>query len=258
MEHITELLRYRGLLRNMVVRDLKARYKNSGLGFAWCLGNPLLMMAVFTVVFTVLMRSNIEKFPVFLMVGLLPWNFTVTSVTGSISCVVGNSGLIKKVYFPREILPMSVVLSNLVNFLLALVVLVALILVFQVRITPYVLYFPLILGIQIIFLMGLAFLFSSLNVFFRDTEVIMEVLILAWFFLTPVFYRIEDLTQQWSRLMYILNPMASLISSYRLILYNGASPALDFLLRTLLTSLVILAGGYWLFRSQSARFGEEI
>jgi lipopolysaccharide transport system permease protein len=255
---ITELVQYRELIRNLVARDLKVRYRNSFLGFAWCLLNPLLMMAVFTVVFTVLMKSNIPNFPVFILIGLLAWNLNTTSVMGAVNSIVGNSGLVMKVYFPREILPVSVVLSNTVNFLLALIVLFAMIFVFGINLSASILFLPIILIVQLTFSLGLALFLSALTVFYRDVGIIMETLILAWFFLTPVFYRMEDLIPQYARLMYIANPMASIISAYRDVLYHGGMPGLDFLSRTFATSLVILIGGYWFFRRTSKRFGEEL
>lgn len=256
--HWAELFRYRELVKNLVSRDLKARYKSSVLGFAWCLMNPLLMMSVFTLVFGVLMRNNVPNFPVFLLIGLLPWNLTVNSVMGSMGSITGNAHLIKKVYFPRELLPISTVLSNLVNFLLACIVLAVMLLAFRINLSPLVLYFPVILLIHVIFLMGMAFLFSSLNVFFRDTEVIMEVVMLAWFFTTPIFYNIEDLTANFARLMYVVNPMASIISTYRMVLLYNSPPAFDFLLRTFATSVAVFLIGYWLFRRQAPAFGEEV
>ena len=115
-QRLREVAAYRELLRNLVVRDLKVRYRNSFFGFLWALGNPLLMMGVFTIVFTVLWPQDVQKFPVFILVGLLPWNFFSSSLMGSISSITGNAHLITKVYFPREILPAAWVMSNLVNF----------------------------------------------------------------------------------------------------------------------------------------------
>lgn len=258
VDRISEVVRYRELIRNLIARDLKVRYRNSALGFIWCLGNPLLMMTVFTVVFTILMPNGIEKYPVFILCALLPWNFFSTALMDSVNSIVGNAHLIKKVYFPREILPLSVVLSNLVNFLLALIVLFAMLFVFRVSLTPWALLLPAVIFIQVLFTTGLAFILSTLNVFYRDTGIIMEAVMLAWFFLTPVFYRIEDLVPQYARLMYWVNPMASLISSYRIILYHGASPAFDFLIRTLITALTFLVLGYLFFAHYSRVFGEEV
>jgi ABC-type polysaccharide/polyol phosphate export permease len=274
LQRLTELVKYRELVWNLVVRDLKVRYRNSILGFLWSLVNPLLMMTVFTVVFTVMWPNNqIPRFPVFVLCAILPWNWFTTSVMGAIPSIVGNAHLIKKVYFPREVLPLSVVLSNLVNFLLALLVLFAMLFVFGINLSRWALLLPVIILIQLAFTLGLAFILSTLNVFYRDTGVIMEVLLLAWFFLTPIFYPIDLLPQHrllWGfdldirRLAYILNPMASLISAYRDILWGSLAggppgpPALDFLTRTCLTALAVLAAGYLFFNRRSRVFGEEV
>ncbi len=256
---VGELLRYRELVRNLVARDLKVRYRNSVLGFMWCLLNPLLMMGVFTFVFTVLMKGgNIPRFPVFILIGILAWNFHATAVSGAVQSVVGNSTLVMKVYFPREVLPLSTVLSNAVNFVLALIALFAMIFAFGIHLSGSILLLPVILLVQIIFCSGIALFISALTVFFRDVGVITETLLLAWFFLTPVFYRMEDLFPEQQRLMYIVNPMASIISAYRDVLYLGGMPGLDFLLRTFVTSLVILVAGYVFFRRSAKHFGEAL
>ena len=257
-ERILELVQYRELVRNLVIRDIKLRYRNSVLGFVWCLGNPLLMMAVFTVVFTILMPTDIPNYPIFILCALLPWNYFNTSIMGAIDSIVGNAHLIKKVYFPREALPLSIVLANLVNFLLALIVLFAMLFVFRVHLTPWALYLPLIIFIQTIFILGLSLIFATLNVFYRDTKIIMEVGMLAWFFLTPVFYRIEDLIPKYARLMYWVNPMASFISWYRIVIYHGISMEPGFIFRTLVTSVVALVVGYFVFTRYSSVFGEEV
>jgi lipopolysaccharide transport system permease protein len=255
---LAELASYRELLRNLVARDLKVRYRNSVLGFLWCLANPLMMMAVFTVVFTVLMKNDIPNYAVFILSGLLSWNLFSAALSGAIQSIVLNSNLVMKVYFPREVLPLSVVLANTVNYLFALIVLFTLIFISGVRLGPSLLLLPVILIVQVAFTAGLALLLSALTVFYRDVGIIMETGLLAWFFLTPVFYRIEDLVPQYARLMYVVNPMASIISAYRDVLYRGGMPALDFLARTGVTSLVVLAVGYWVFRRLAPRFGEEL
>lgn len=258
LSSLAELASYRELLRNLVARDLKVRYRNSVLGFFWCLANPLMMMVVFTVVFTILMKNDIPNYAVFVLSGVLAWNLFSTALGGAIQSIVQNSSLVMKVYFPREVLPLSVVLANGVNFLFALIVLFALIFVSGVRLGPSLLFLPVILLIQLAFTAGLALLLSALTVFYRDVGIIMETGLLAWFFLTPVFYRIEDLVPDYARLMYVVNPMASIISAYRDVLYKGGMPALDFLARTGATSLVVLAVGYWVFRRLAPRFGEEL
>jgi lipopolysaccharide transport system permease protein len=265
---LTELIRYRELVKNLVLRDLKARYKNSVLGFLWSLLNPLLTMLVFTVVFTYMMPNNrIPNYPVFLMCALLPWNLTQAALMGCVNSIVGNAPLVKKVYFPREVLPLSAVLSNFVNFLLALVVLFAMLFLLRIPLTRWAVWLPFIMVIQLILTLGLGLLLATANVFYRDTAVIMGVILQAWFFLTPVFYAIDILPTQRSvagfnlnihRLTYILNPMASIVSSYRVVLYHGAPPALNFMLRTFATSVAILVLGYLIFSRYSGIFGEEV
>lgn len=255
---LLELLRYRELLRNLVARDLKVRYRNSVLGFVWCLLNPLLMMAVFTVVFTVLMKSGIPNYPVFILVGILAWNFHTTAVMGGINSIVHNSGLVMKVYFPREVLPLSAVFSNAVNFVLALIALFAMIFLFRIQLSMSLLFLPAILLVQVVFASGIALFLAALTVFYRDVEIVTETILTAWFFLTPIIYRMDDLFPAYSRIMYILNPMASIVEAYRNVLYSGGTPGLDFLVRTLVTSLLILVIGYLFFRHSSKRFGEAL
>lgn len=265
---IAELTRYRELVKNLVLRDLKARYKNSVLGFLWSLLNPLLTMIVFTVVFTFMMPNNrIAKFPVFVLCALLPWNFFQTALMGCVNSIVDNAALVKKVYFPREALPLSAVLSNFVNFLLALSVLFAMLFLFRISLTQWALWLPFVMAIQLIFTLGLGLLLATLNVFYRDTGVIMNVILQAWFFLTPVFYPIDILPTQRHvvglnlnihRLTYILNPMASIVSSYRVVLYHGAPPALNFMMRTFATAVAVLALGSFIFSRYSPAFGEEV
>jgi len=271
---LRELFLYRELLFNLVIRDLKLRYRNSVLGFLWSLVNPLLMMFVFTVVFSFMMpNTEIRRFPIFALCAILPWNFFSAALSQSVDSIVGNAHLIKKVYFPREVLPISVVTSNLVNFLLALLVLFCMLFAVGIGVTKWVVFLPLVILAQFLFTLGLAFILATMNVYYRDTGIIMDVILMAWFFLTPIIYPIEILPasrQLWGlalpirRLMYILNPMASIVASYRTILYgsiNGAPPgppAFDFFSRTIVTSVVFLIGGYLIFARHSHVFGEEV
>ncbi len=266
--HFGELWLYRDLLRNLVVRDLKVRYRNSVLGVLWSLGNPILMMMVFTFVFTVMTGfARAENFPVFVLCAILPWNFFSSSVIGSIRSVVDNASLVNKIYFPREVLPMSVVWANLVNFLMSLLVLFGLIFVFSIPFTRWLLLLPLVIAVQIIFTVGFSLILATANVFYRDTQIIMEVVMQAWFFMTPIFYPVEILPRNYEifgmtfdvwRWVNILNPMASIIANYRVILYSGAAPDFYFFMRTLLTSLAVFGIGSLVFYRYSRRFAEEI
>lgn len=272
LAHLLEVVRFKDLIRNLVSRNLKVRYKNSILGVLWSWLNPLFMMLVYTVVFIFMRQSNNgaipnRNFPVFVLCALLPWNFFAGAVMQSVSSIGDNAALVKKVYFPREILPLSIVLSNMVNFGIALIVLFPMLFIFRIGLTPWALLLPLIVLIQFCFITGMAFLLSTLNVFYRDTKAIMDVAMMAWFFVTPILYPIDILPKsrqilgltidihRWTR---ILNPMASLVAAYRDILYYGRLVGPDFLARTAVTSLAVLFVGYAIFYRYSPTFGEEV
>lgn len=272
--HIRELLQYRYLLHNLVVRDLKVRYKNSILGVAWSMLNPLLMMLVFSLVFGVLSPNNaIRDYSVFFLVGLLPWNFFSGSLMGGTTAFAGNANLIKKVYFPRELLPLGMLLSNLVNFLIAFLVLIVFLFASGLGLTVHALWVPVILLIQITFTMGLVLLLGSLYVFYRDIIMILDVVMLAWFFLSPVVYPLEQLGNEKTiagitfvpaTVMRWINPMASIIDSYRTVLWgttgsNGAA-AMDpaYIIRTAATAVLTLIIGYAFFARTQSLFGEKL
>lgn len=265
---LKELWTYRDLVYNLVVRDLKVRYKNSVLGVIWSWLNPLMMMLIFSFVFGVLYeRQDIPNYHILFLSALLPWNFFVGAVMGGIPSVVSNANLIKKIYFPREALPISAVLSSLVNFLIALPVFFILAMISGVKPTPYVLFLPIPILIEVIFAIGIVLIMSTLEVFYRDTHMLMDVGIQAWFFLTPVIYPIKTLAPSVTLFgiafdprvwLFRLNPMASIINTYQDILYYGTITAADFFARTAVTALLILIIGYWVFRHYSGKFGEVV
>ncbi|MBN1485883.1 MAG: ABC transporter permease [Chloroflexia bacterium] len=256
---LRELSSYGDLIWNLTMRDLKGRYKSSLLGYLWSLINPLLLMVVFTILFKFLLAGSIPNFPVFIIVALLPWNFCAAAVSSAVVSITGQPNLVKKVYFPREVIPIAVVLANLINFFAAMPAMVLIMVLLNAKFEWVALLFFLIALIQTMFLLGVAFLLSCLNVFFRDTQVIIEVFLTAWFFLTPIFYRLDDIVnERLARLVRWLNPMAALVDFYRDILYLGGMPAWDALIRTLITSLLVLLLGYLVFVRYSPRFGEEL
>ena len=277
MPKLRELWDYRELTRNLVLRDLRVRYKGSVLGYLWTQLAPLLLMLVFLFVFSTLQKQSIALFPVFLIVGLLPWNYCAEAVTGGSRSVIDNANLVKKVFFPREILPMVSVLSALVNFLLSLPMMFLVMAVAQ-SLYPNLghpqfswtfAYLPVLIVIQTIFLTGVVFFTSALAVAFRDFVHLIGILIQFWFFLTPVVYALDNqVSGAQAQLWRWLNPMASLIEFYHGILYGGIAytpeipvtglPALDSVLRVLVTALGVLAVGYWFFQRRSRTFGESI
>lgn len=254
-----ELVRYRSLVKNLVAKDLKVRYKSSVLGFFWSLLNPLLMMLVFTFVFTQLLADvQIDNFPVFVLIGLLSWNWTATSVSEGTTALIDNSSLISKVYFPRMLLPISVVASNMANYLLAFPVIFLAMAVTRMEFTPWLLYLPVIVFVQATFLTGLVLILAAMYVYFRDTTVLVGIGLTAWFFMTPIFYRVEDVRPDLVSWWYWLNPMASIIAELHTILYHGGVPDPLFMARTFVTALVLLVVGFLLFGRVSRHLGEHL
>ncbi len=265
---LADLWEYRYAIVQLTIRELKARYKNTALGFFWSLLNPIAMMLVFTAVFTVFLPNNgIKNYPLFVLCGLIPWNFLSAGVMTGTSSITSNANLVTKIYFPRAVIPISSVLANLVNFLLSMLVLIVLLLIFRTHISPWFAMLPFVILLHTAFILGLALILSTLNVFYRDTLMVMDVVMLAWFFLTPVVYSLEILPNSYTvmgvtvnvqRMMYILNPMASIIGTYRDLLYWGYRTDFDFFVRTAITSFAVLGFGFWLLLRYSARFGEEV
>jgi ABC-type polysaccharide/polyol phosphate export permease len=257
---IQETWRYRSLLRMLVVRDLKTRYRGSILGVAWSFLQPLGMMIVLTFAFSIITpgSSKIAHYPVFALSGWLAWSFFTAAVIGATGSVVANGSLVKKVYFPRVILPVSVVISSLVNFLLALPVWLLVTLVSGHPIHLTLLLLPAVIAIQVVFSVGVSFMLSTLNVFYRDTQFILELAMLALFFLTPIWYDISQAQPEVGLWVRRLNPMASLVNIYQDIMYWGRPTDIGFVLRTALTALAVLVAGYVIFQRFSPRFGEEV
>ena len=261
---VREIADYTDLLRNLVVRDLKVRYRGSIFGFAWSLLNPLLMMAVFTLVFQVLAQyDDIQLYPLFLTAALVPWLFTQQALTTAMRSITSNAQLIKKVYFPRELLPMSAVLASFVNFVLAFFIFWIIGLIFGVGNTRAMLMVPLIMMLQLTLVMGLSLILAMANVFFRDTEHLVEVGMLAWFFLTPVFYSISVVPNvtflglDVHRWVFMLNPMATLTTDYRYAIMFGSFP-IRHTIATIVVAVVALGFGWWVFRRYAHRFAEEL
>lgn len=261
----------RSLLINLTLRENRSKYKRSALGWAWSMINPIATMLVFTFVFRLVFRipppigdpSGLENFGFFLICGLLPWNFLAAGLTGATGSVVGNAGLIKKVYFTRAVLPASSVLSWNTNLLIELGVLsFALIFVGQ----WVFLYLPaaiLVIVLQMFFVLGIGLALSALNVYFRDIEHFLSILLLLWFYATPIIYPIELVLDNPSingvmRTIYFLNPMVHFIEAYRAIFYHLRSPAADTFFYMFISAAVTMSFGMWLFRKLESKFAEEL
>jgi ABC-type polysaccharide/polyol phosphate export permease len=260
-----ELWSYRSLLYMLVLRDLKTRYRGSAIGVVWSFLQPLGMMAVMSVL-ALNIRTNViagramENWHIFVLSGLLAWNYFSAAIVGGAGSVLANAPLVKKVYFPRIVLPLAAVFSALINYLLALPVFVIVALLSQHALGPVLLLLPLVILIQTVFSIGVSLILSTLNVFYRDTQFILELAMLALFFLTPIFYSAEGLTTTDSAAAWLrrLNPMASIVNMYQDLMFLNRLTSIDFVARTALTAIAVLFVGYLVFRRYSMRFGEEV
>jgi homopolymeric O-antigen transport system permease protein len=220
------IVRYRELLRNLVLRDLKLKYRGSVFGFFWSLANPLLMVATYSIAFTYILRMRTAGFVFTLLLGLLNWNFFSASAIMSTGSVVDAAGLIKSVAFPRAILPVATVLFNLAQFLLTITVFLPLALfVFQIPLSPAMLLVPVLLALQILFILGVAFTLATATSFFRDVRHILEIAMGILFWTTPIVYQYNSLPEL-VRLPILLSPMTPYVVAWQQILYEGRLPDL--------------------------------
>lgn len=269
IERLKDLWLHRELLWNMTVKELKVKYKRSVLGFVWSFMNPIIMLVVFSLVFSLLVKSNMQWFAVFLMSGLLPWLFFVNSLNQSVGSIVNNPGLVKKVYFPREILPLAAVGANIFHFIMQMLVFFVFLLIIQWHFSIYLLLFPLVLALEVVFALGMALFVSAANVYLRDVQHFVEVATMAWFWLTPIVYPIGLVSDKLGSLfpLYLLNPVTNIVLLWQYIIYNphhyakGAGVAyISFwgVLGTSVGSLVLLFGAYLYFARSERGFAEQI
>lgn len=258
MKHLKEIYDYRQMIFSLVKKELRGRYKGSALGFLWTFINPLLQLLVYTFVFSVVMPNNIDKFYLYLFIGLIPWLFFSGSMTGGAASIIAQKDLVKKIYFPREVIPISYVTSNFVNMLLCFIVIFAVIIISGTGVTLYLLlYLPVIMIVEYVMALGGAMLTSALTVYFRDLEYILGIVTMAWMYFTPVVYSI-DMVPEWLRPIFGLNPMTPVIVAYRDVLYSRQAPHLYTLLQGFILGIIVLFIGIIVFRKLQRGFAEEL
>jgi lipopolysaccharide transport system permease protein len=263
LHNLRQLVRYRGLIQSLVARDVKARYRGSVLGFFWSFINPLLLLLVYTFVFNVIQQGHppeTEPYALFMFCGILPWTWFSVSLMESANVLISGGGLIKKVLFPAEVLPIVAVLSNMVHFFLGLPIL-AVFLIYYHRTTlnmGELAWFPVIVLVQLVFTTGLALMLSALTVHFRDIRDILGNLLTFWFFATPIIYPISLAPANMRRWMNF-NPFAHLAISYQEVLfYPGPFGHLKWLLAMGGGSVITFLVGYFLFDRLRDSFAEEV
>lgn len=258
MNTIKELYAYREMIFSLVRRDLKGRYKGSALGFLWTFINPLLQLGVYTLVFSIIMRNGIEDYYLFLFVALIPWIFFSSALASGASCIWAQQDMVKKIYFPREVLPLAFVTSQFVNMLLSFVVVFAVLIVSGKGLNLVaMLYLPIIMLVEYILALSMTMMFSAITVYLRDMEYLLGIITMAWQFLSPVMYSIEQVPEKvmW---LFNLNPMTPIIIAYRDILYYGQIPKLATLAHAVVFGLVMLLVGINVFGRLKRHFAEAL
>jgi len=253
------LVHYRDLLWIWTLREIRVRYKQSVLGAAWAILQPLALMSMFTLVFSYIARipSGGLPYPLFSLSGVLPWTFLATSVNFGVPSLINNLTLVTKTYFPREILPMGAIGAGLLDFVVASSIFVVLLIWYRIPLTVHALWVPAILLPQILLALGVALLGSSLSVFYRDIRFVVPLGLQLWFYATPILYPMSLIPDKLLPI-YMLNPMAGIINSYRDVLLNGLPPDLGVLGLAMLTSTLVCVIGMIVFKHLEQSFADSI
>lgn len=248
-----KLMKYKPLLGRLVERDLKVKYRRSVLGYLWSLLNPLLMMVVMSAVFSYMFRYDIPNYPIYLITGQIIFTFFSEATTMAMDSVIGNASLIKKVYVPKYIFPISRVLSSFVTLLFSLVAVIIVMIFTQTPLTPVIILFPIPLLYVLLFSVGLGMVLSVCAVFFRDTRYLYGVLTTAWMYFTPIFYPIESIPDNVQRILRI-NPLFQFIESFRDIVLYGKVPGIQNTTACIAWCLIALLAGILLFKRKQSNF----
>lgn len=258
--YFKSLIAYKYLLYNLASREIKSRYKQSVLGYFWVILNPFFQMLVMSFIFSFFIKIPVFyniPYSIFVYSGLLPWTLFHNSLSSATTSLIDNETLLKKVYFPREVIITATILAKIFDFLLASTVFVGFLIFYRVALTPFVLYLPLILIVQIFFSLGLSFILSAFNLFYRDVQYFMNLVFLIWFYLTPVIFPVELIPQKY-RFLFQLNPMAVLINAERRTIFgSGDLNYISLAVATIITFLIFQLG-YFIFKRLEGLFADAV
>lgn len=255
---IKKLYEYRELLKSNIKKEIRGKYKGSFLGVLWSFVNPLLSALVYAIVFPYVLKTGQDNYVVFIILGIIPWNFFITTIAQGTTTVLQNAGIIKKVYFPREILPISVATSGLVNFLISCIIMFLFVIFSGIGLSPYILFLPLVILTQYILSLGIIFITSAVNVYVRDAEYIITFLLNMLFYATPVLYSSSIFEGTAIETLINLNPMNHIITCYRDILFYKSQPHFKRLLFVFVASSILLWVGIKIFKKLEKGFAEEV
>lgn len=259
LTHLKELYRYRDLLLSLAMRDIKVRYRQTLLGAAWAIAQPLAYMLIFTLVFSKFgqVSSDGTPYPLFSYTGLVPWTFFATALSLAVNSVAANIGLVKKIYFPREVFPIGVILGCLMDFCVASMLVAALMWFYRVPVNTQLVWLPWLIGLEVTFLFGLSLFVSALNVFYRDVKYLVPLVVQLGMFVTPVIYSTSTVPPQF-RTWFLLNPMAVVIDGVRQVVLHGHAPELWPLLTSSIFVVVFGCLAYLFFKRAEVKFADLI
>ncbi len=251
------LSQYQEFLKTSIRKEIRGKYKKSYLGILWSFLAPLLMILVYAIIFPIILKSPEKNYTVFLMTAMIPWNYFTTTVTQGSFVMIANGNILKKVYFPREILPISVVTSGLINFLISCIIIFIFLFFTGIGFSVYLLFFPIYAIIEYFFILGVVLILSAVTVYLRDIEHIIGVILQALFYGTPIVYSMSSIPAEYEWI-FKLNPMAYVVQGFRDILYYQKMPDMMGLLIISMITIVILIIGFRVFDKLQRNFAEEL
>ena len=257
MNLFKNLYNYRELLKTSVKKEVRSKYKNSFLGVMWSFLNPLLQIAVYAIIFSLILKNKQENYAIFLCCGIIPWTFFSIAINKSAFTIIENGNIIKKVYFPREIIPISVVLAETINFLISTIIIIGFVIIGGIGINKFLFFYPIVLITQFLIILAFSFVVSGICVYFRDLQHFIGIILQLLFYATPIVYSQDSIPAEYNWILK-LNPMTYIINAYRDIFYYQKSIEVIPIISLIIIGIVACIIGYKFFNILQKGFAEQL
>ena len=257
MRVFKNLYNYRELLKTSVKKEIRSKYKNSFLGVVWSFLNPLLQIVVYAIIFSLILKNNQKHYAIFLCAGIIPWTFFSIAINKSAFTIIENGNIIKKVYFPREIIPISVVTAETINFLISTLIILGFVIIGGIGISKYILFYPIVLVTQYLIIMAISFVVSSICVYFRDLQHFIGIILQLLFYAAPIVYSQDVIPAEYQWILKY-NPMTYIINAYRDIFYYQKAIELKPIFILILTGILTCCLSYKIFEKLQRGFAEQL
>lgn len=258
LHNLREIFEYRDMIGSLVRRELRGKYEKSVLGFLWAFLGPMFQILIYGIVFTGIFHNNMSNYYIYLMAGMLPWTFFADSMSSGTGSIIYNSEMVKKIYFPREVLVIGEVNAKLINMLLSFIVMAGFLIVSGIGFSAQLVLLPVVILGQYLFVLGMSLFVAAVTVYFRDLEYVIQVVLMAWIWASPIMYTIDGIDQPFILAVLNVNPFTYIISAYQQILYYHTWPETIYLVLPLVVGLIVLVVGYLIFGALKKRFAEEM